>query len=355
MSAPLNLPRLSASEAQALTRLAGLRHALVLASLESDGAPPELSLVAQHPGTDPVTLGDATRLVFEWAGARFDLDLPSLAAETWTSARLGCVVADLPEAWREAALAQAAELICQALGTLGRGKASCVRVERPESRPSALPHGLHLSLRWPDTGQVLQALLRTDGLGLLVCASLVPEHAPAAPDALDVEALPITLRLCIGEADLSLNQLRHLARGDVVLITRRLTDDASQVVLRAPLSGRVDWSIAARVDGMELHLVQAVKTMSTAPDAPPPSGTDEPISIDQMPVRLSFDVGDKTLTLAELRSLQAGSVLALDRPVDDYVTVRANGAAIGRGQLIEIDGRMGVSISSLSPSPSSAD
>ncbi len=355
MSAPLNLPRLSASEAQAMNRLSLAGHAVTVAALQSDGQAPELSLVAQRPGVDTVSLTDATRLIIEWSGARFDLDLPSLIAETWTSARLSCPVAELPEAWREAAIAQAAQFICQELGTLGRGKATCVRVERTALSPSTLPHALHLSLRWPDSGQVLQALLKTDGLGLLVCASLLPDRRSAAPSAVEVEALPISLWLCLGEADLCVRLLQQLPRGDVVVVTRRLTADTSHIVLRAPISRRLDWSIAARVDGMELHLLETVKTMSTAPDAPPPSGADEPISIDQMPVRLSFDVGDKTLTLAELQSLQSGSVVALDRPVNEYVTVRANGAAIGTGHLIEIDGRLGVSIAVLRPAPSAAD
>ncbi|NDF63326.1 MAG: hypothetical protein EB136_10540 [Synechococcaceae bacterium WBB_3_034] len=79
------------------------------------------------------------------------------------------------------------------------------------------------------------------------------------------------------------------------------------------------------------------------------AGGETPVSIDQIPIRLSFDLGTKTITLAELQSLQPGSVLSVDRPATEYLTIRANGAAIGSGQLVEIDGRLGVSVSGITP------
>jgi type III secretion protein Q len=79
------------------------------------------------------------------------------------------------------------------------------------------------------------------------------------------------------------------------------------------------------------------------------SESEERISLDQLPIRLSFDVGTKTLTLAEIQSLTPGSTFTVDRPAQDYLTIRANGAVIGTGQLVEIDGRLGVSVTSLTP------
>jgi type III secretion protein Q len=63
---------------------------------------------------------------------------------------------------------------------------------------------------------------------------------------------------------------------------------------------------------------------------------------------LSFDLGERMVTLAELQTLDAGSVLGLDRPLQDFVTIRVNGVAVGEGQLVEMDGRLGVMVSRLS-------
>jgi type III secretion protein Q len=66
-----------------------------------------------------------------------------------------------------------------------------------------------------------------------------------------------------------------------------------------------------------------------------------------MPVHLTFDVGQKTMTLKQLRQLAEGQALALDREIQSAVNIRANGATIGQGQLVDIDGRLGVLLNRL--------
>ncbi|GAB1387144.1 hypothetical protein MASR1M59_22920 [Melaminivora sp.] len=70
-------------------------------------------------------------------------------------------------------------------------------------------------------------------------------------------------------------------------------------------------------------------------------------SLADLPVRLSFDLGELTLTLAQLQALQPGQALALGRPLAGAVQVRANGVLIGAGELVQIDGQLGVSLSHL--------
>ena len=80
---------------------------------------------------------------------------------------------------------------------------------------------------------------------------------------------------------------------------------------------------------------------------PTPDADDTEIAWDQMPVHLSFDLGQKTISLAELRLLGAGQALSLGRPLQHGVTIRANGAVIGSGQLVDIDGQFGVLVGEL--------
>ena len=74
---------------------------------------------------------------------------------------------------------------------------------------------------------------------------------------------------------------------------------------------------------------------------------DEAASFDAIPVRLSFDLGEIRLTLAELRALQPGQALQLGHPLASAVRIRVNGALIGEGELVEIDGLLGVSVRQL--------
>jgi type III secretion protein Q len=62
---------------------------------------------------------------------------------------------------------------------------------------------------------------------------------------------------------------------------------------------------------------------------------------------LQFDLGERTMPLVEVCELQLGQVLDLGRPLSHVVNIRANGALVGTGELIEIGGRIAVSIASL--------
>ena len=71
------------------------------------------------------------------------------------------------------------------------------------------------------------------------------------------------------------------------------------------------------------------------------------VSIDGVPVRLSFDLGEVTLTLSQALALQPGQAISLSRPLSGPVRIRANGAVIGEGDLVQIDDHLGVSIRTL--------
>ena len=66
-----------------------------------------------------------------------------------------------------------------------------------------------------------------------------------------------------------------------------------------------------------------------------------------VPVRITFDLGECTLPLCELSSLAAGYQFDLALPPQRTVNLRVNGARIGEGELIDIDGRIGVAITRL--------
>ena len=81
----------------------------------------------------------------------------------------------------------------------------------------------------------------------------------------------------------------------------------------------------------------------------PASSDEAATSLQALPVRLSFDLGELSLTLAQLQALQPGQVLQLGHPLSAGVHIRANGVLLGEGDLVEIDGQLGVSVRSLWP------
>lgn len=61
-------------------------------------------------------------------------------------------------------------------------------------------------------------------------------------------------------------------------------------------------------------------------------------------VQLVAVMGKHKITLRDLLDLKMGSVVDLKRPPNEMVDLVANGKLIARGELVEIDGKLGVKI-----------
>lgn len=339
---PLRLPRLGRNEAQAHTLLAqrALGCALALGepgwqlSLEPLLAPP---LAA--PAPDPASW----QIEAQWAGARFTLTLPACAGELWVKTRFpGLDLPALPPAFATATLEDALHEALAALQRLERGTAQIDRLTQGAAPPAtALAHTLALTLNQGE--EKLQGTLATDSLGLMLLAGLV-SHRPPARNALDDERLPIRLRAEIGRSSLPADLLASLAPQDVILIEQPWISQSGELWL-----GQDDFGVRVRHDDTQLIITQALAT--TGLTMPPPEPGDRPdaapLALERIPVRLTFDLGERSLPLGELKALQPGQTLDLGRPLGSAVNIRANGALIGQGELIEIDGRLGVSIATL--------
>lgn len=84
--------------------------------------------------------------------------------------------------------------------------------------------------------------------------------------------------------------------------------------------------------------------MSEAPNARP---ADRAVKMDMfadISVRVTVEVGSASLTLASLLELGEGSVLELDRQVNDPLDLLVNGTLVARGEIVETNGRFGIRI-----------
>jgi type III secretion protein Q len=86
-------------------------------------------------------------------------------------------------------------------------------------------------------------------------------------------------------------------------------------------------------------------------DAPPDDADEDSDErdhhLDRLPVDLRFEVGRLEISLRELRALAPGGVIAVAGGGVAEVRIRAGGRVIGRGELVEVDGRLGVEITRL--------
>lgn len=69
-----------------------------------------------------------------------------------------------------------------------------------------------------------------------------------------------------------------------------------------------------------------------------------PHELDNVPINLTFEVGQKRISLSELQTLKRGFIFELENSVERPITIRANGRIIGTGELLQIDKRVGVRV-----------
>ena len=70
-------------------------------------------------------------------------------------------------------------------------------------------------------------------------------------------------------------------------------------------------------------------------------------NLDDLPVKLVFELGRLDLSLREVRKLAPGAVVPLVRPIEESLDVIANGRRIGRGTLVQIGDSLGVRLTRL--------
>ena len=81
---------------------------------------------------------------------------------------------------------------------------------------------------------------------------------------------------------------------------------------------------------------EAVKARGTVPD------------LTQLPLLLHVVLSEKELTLAEANGLVGGTILELNKSRSDPVDLAINGKLVGKGELVEVEGKLGVKILSWS-------
>ena len=82
-------------------------------------------------------------------------------------------------------------------------------------------------------------------------------------------------------------------------------------------------------------------------DPPPPNDAEHKRRIENVPVKISAVLGKTKIDIAALRDLDGGAVIELDRKVGDPIDLYVNDRLIGRGELVMIDGALGVTLTEL--------
>ncbi len=335
---PLQLPAMTRSEAQARTALAQRVRAC---RVPWGGADWALTLVPSVDAGPLRAQAGQWRLQASWGGAPFELLVPVSAVQPLLQARFPMLdLPSLPLPFMASVLELACADLVEAMGRLQRGPAEFQALTAGPVDGEVGPHVFDLEARCGE--QVLRARLATDTLGMMLMAGLAMTQPVAAND-LPGNDLPVRLRAELGFTWLGVDALRRLAPGDVVLV------EHSQLTPEGELwFGAGRWGVRALYDaGCLVVRVPFNPEGITMVDEDTGEQTGAFSALDRLLMRVAFDVGERTMTLGELQALHEGQVIELGQPLSTAVGIRVNGSLVGTGELVEVDGRMGVSVTSV--------
>jgi type III secretion protein Q len=187
------------------------------------------------------------------------------------------------------------------------------------------------------------------GLDAALAQRLVQSIEAMAPLPAALPDLPVPVAFRIGASELTVAELASLAPGDVILVERRPAIQDDMVV--ACLGER--WFAPARLVGSAAALAAAFRPAATAnlefwtmdnekASLPPAGAADVPL--DELPVKLLFELGTLDLPLGELRVLGVGHIFELGRDLSHPVDIFGNGRRIGQGEIVRIGNAVGVRV-----------
>lgn len=97
----------------------------------------------------------------------------------------------------------------------------------------------------------------------------------------------------------------------------------------------------------ESTLDSAVETSEEVPFSLPETTPNRPISmqdLEDVPVTISAVLGKKKINVASLLALGEGAIIDIDRKVGEPIDLYINDTLIARGELVMVDGTLGVSM-----------
>ena len=172
--------------------------------------------------------------------------------------------------------------------------------------------------------------------------------------------------IAVGSDLIAARELTALEAGDLIIVGQAADRSEEKVAVNIIIGDR--WAIAANLANGRLTVVQRRNGSTTIGSTSIEYGqndqagdgimTELPVatnssnddrsgagsSIMDAKIRLSAELGHVELTAAQILSLTPGSIIETETKLHENVTVRAGGIAVAQGELIELEGKIGVLI-----------
>ena len=188
---------------------------------------------------------------------------------------------------------------------------------------------------------------RPFSLTLFVVGAAAPTKQPRLAE---LGGLTLTLPLVVGSVALEPQELATLELGGALLLSDGASIDVAGVgygVLIGPHSER-GIRVELRSDGRLVVGGATEARLSVEPEKPSPDdGQTLTDVLLETPVVVRVELGAVSMTAREWARLGAGDVIETGQRIAEPVVLRIAGREVGRGELVNVDGQVGVRIQKL--------
>ncbi|NDL61520.1 type III secretion system cytoplasmic ring protein SctQ [Acerihabitans arboris] len=157
--------------------------------------------------------------------------------------------------------------------------------------------------------------------------------------------VPLAVEFILGASRLPAGMASTLAVGDIVLITT--------LTRRVTCQGRRTGHFCQRE---EMIMIDESHDEIYEEYHPPAEGhvpsfdnAALPDALTTLPLNVEFILQRRFLSIGEVQALFAGKVLELDPACEQRIELRSNGHLLARGELVQLEDRLGVEITELNP------
>jgi len=183
----------------------------------------------------------------------------------------------------------------------------------------------------------------------------ISSRASGAPGAASGDPPNDALENALSSAATALANSATAMYGIFSCTVERVTGLAFGGMLLVPLAAseaeQPSMPVTLYFDGHLLSELSLKTSFSEAAEAPPPSI--DPLNLDlvmDVELNVSLRFGQRQLPLHQVLELASGSVIELDRQVDDPVELLLDGKVIARGEAVIVDGNYGLRVTEI-PQP----
>lgn len=212
----------------------------------------------------------------------------------------------------------------------------------PDFRSSDHPNTFLLMAGF-DGGPASWCLLRTDPQSVLRLTEGLDRISGAPSDPLD---LPVPTHVRWAAVDLSLNELKSLMPGDIVLVDYNCSEHETAM---AVIGDRLVAPVKAVPNGYQLlkqpvphQESEATWCWSNLPAQT--ASLEDGGAPDDIPLRLYAELAQLNLSYAKLRDLKPGTVIESEQPFSTNVDLVVGNSRIGQGEPTTIGNGLGVRI-----------